>query len=247
MSKTVIGKRIVVIKRAVYTAVFTALVFVATVFIVVSTPATRGFFNLGETMIYTTALLTLDPLVSFIAGGAGSALADIYLGYAHYAPGTFVIKGVEGLLVVLLVRFFRRFTRRWRLFLVLMNILVSSLILAYGVLLYSGVTYLEIYGNTIEVNVPVYFWALLATVLALVIPWLGLRVDPHTGFHALALLVAGLEMVSGYFLYQTLYLRYNVYTAATEIPVNIGQALIGLIVALPLTKTLRGMGVGFGR
>jgi len=56
-----------------------------------------------------------------------------------------------------------------------------------------------------------------------------------------------LEMVTGYFLYQVLYLHYEVYVAATEMPVNIGQAVIGLIVALPLVKTLRGMGIEFGR
>jgi len=242
-----VTKRIELIKRAVYTAVFTALVFAATSFIVVSTPATRGFFNLGETMVYTTALLTLDPYIAFIAGGLGSALADIYLGYAYYAMGTFIIKGIEGLLVVLLAKLFRKAMTRWKVFLVLMNLVISVLILVYGVYLYSGVTYLKIYGNTIELHVPVYFWAFLATALALIIPWLGLRVDPSTGFDALALIISGLEMVTGYFLYQVLYLHYDVYVAATEIPVNIGQAVIGLTVALPLAKTLRGMGVEFGR
>lgn len=246
LSKPVI-KRVELIKRSVYTAVFTALVFAATSFIVVSTPATRGFFNLGETMVYTTALLTLDPYIAFVAGGLGSALADIYLGYAHYAMGTFIIKGVEGLLVVLLARLFRNMMTRWKFTLIIMNLIISVLILIYGVCLYSGVTYLEIYGNTIELHVPIYFWAFIAAMLALAIPWLGLRIDPSTGFDALALIISGLEMVTGYFLYQILYLRYNIYVAATEIPVNIGQAVIGLIVALPLVKTLRAMGVEFGK
>lgn len=240
-------KRVELIKRSVYTAVFTALVFAATSFIVVSTPATRGFFNLGETMVYTTALLTLDPYIAFVAGGLGSALADIYLGYAHYAMGTFIIKGVEGLLVVLLVRLFRNIMNKWKVTLIIMNLIISVLILIYGVYLYSGVTYLEIYGNTIELHVPIYFWAFIAAILALTILWLGLRIDPSTGFDALALIISGLEMVTGYFLYQILYLRYNIYVAATEIPVNIGQAVVGLIVTLPLVKTLRAMGVEFGK
>ena len=33
---------------------------------------------------------------AFIVGGLGSALADLLLGYAHYAPITLVVKGLEG-------------------------------------------------------------------------------------------------------------------------------------------------------
>ncbi len=29
-------------------------------------------------------------------GGLGSALADILLSYTHYAPITFIVKGIEG-------------------------------------------------------------------------------------------------------------------------------------------------------
>ena len=36
------------------------------------------------------------------AGGIGSMLADIFLGYAHYAPGTLVIKGVMALVAALM-------------------------------------------------------------------------------------------------------------------------------------------------
>jgi uncharacterized membrane protein len=78
-------------------ALTTALVTVATLVIRVPVPATQGYINLGETMIYLTALL-LGPGFGAVAGAVGSALADLLAGYASFAPFTFVIKGVEGAL-----------------------------------------------------------------------------------------------------------------------------------------------------
>lgn len=76
----------------------TAAVFVMTRVLVVPIPQTKGFFNLGEAGVYTAAVL-YGPAVGALAGGLGSALADLTLGYAQYAPFTLVIKGLEGALV----------------------------------------------------------------------------------------------------------------------------------------------------
>ena len=76
-------------------AVFTAAVFAATYVIHIPIPQTQGYINLGDTMVLTAGLL-LGPYLGLIAGGVGSALADIALGYAHWAPLTLIIKGLEG-------------------------------------------------------------------------------------------------------------------------------------------------------
>lgn len=57
---------------------------------------TRGYFNLGEVMVFFSAL-TFGWRAGSICGGIGSAAADILLGAGLYAPGTLVAKGVEGL------------------------------------------------------------------------------------------------------------------------------------------------------
>ncbi|MCS7172622.1 MAG: ECF transporter S component [Armatimonadetes bacterium] len=72
-----------------------ALVAVATLVIRIPVPATQGYINLGETMVYLTALL-LGPVSGAVAGGVGSALADLLAGYTAFAPFTLVIKGIEG-------------------------------------------------------------------------------------------------------------------------------------------------------
>jgi uncharacterized membrane protein len=80
-------------------ASFTALVFIATAIIPpIPIAATGGYFNFGETAIYITAFL-FGGMTAGFAGGVGSALADLYLGFGSFAPITFVVKGIEGMLV----------------------------------------------------------------------------------------------------------------------------------------------------
>ncbi len=64
-------------------------------------PATSGYFNLGETLIYVAALL-FGPFVG-AAAGAGATIADALVA-PQYAPGTFTIKAIEGLLVGILIK-----------------------------------------------------------------------------------------------------------------------------------------------
>ena len=82
-------------------AIFAALVAAATLLFVIPIPATSGYFNLGETLIYVAALL-FGPLVGAVAG-AGASIADMLVA-AQYAPGTFTIKAIEGFLVGFLTK-----------------------------------------------------------------------------------------------------------------------------------------------
>jgi len=61
-------------------------------------PATEGYINIGDAIIIAGALLG-GARAGALAGGIGSALADLYGGYSHWAPFTLVIKGLEGMLI----------------------------------------------------------------------------------------------------------------------------------------------------
>jgi uncharacterized membrane protein len=87
-------------------ALFCALVVVATIVVRLPIPATGGYFNLGDTIIFITSIL-LGPVSGMVVGGVGSALADVFGGFAQFAPWTLVIKGIEGLIAGLLIRVFR--------------------------------------------------------------------------------------------------------------------------------------------
>ncbi len=100
--------RNVTIRQVTLTALLMAMVTVATMLIQVPVPATKGFINIGDTVIFVAALM-LGPRAGLAAGGLGSALADVLSGYAHWAPWTLVIKGLEGLIAGAIgARAFRR-------------------------------------------------------------------------------------------------------------------------------------------
>ncbi|MFX1485052.1 MAG: ECF transporter S component, partial [Promethearchaeota archaeon] len=82
-------------------AIFTALTTVATIAFVIPFPSTQGYFNLGDTFAMLSGFL-LGPVGGFFAGGAGSALGDVFLGFPAFVPITFLAKGSEGFLVGLL-------------------------------------------------------------------------------------------------------------------------------------------------
>ena len=80
------------------TAVSIALVFIVTYATANYTiPATKGYFDFGDVMIFIVAL-TFGPVTGGLAGGIGSAASDAFsTGSGVYAPFTLVIKGLEGL------------------------------------------------------------------------------------------------------------------------------------------------------
>ena len=77
-------------------AVLTALTTAVTMTLAVPFPPTKGFFNLGDTMVFFSAL-TFGWRAGAICGGIGSAAADVLLGYGTFAPVTLIAKGSEGL------------------------------------------------------------------------------------------------------------------------------------------------------
>ncbi len=158
-----------------FAAIFAALVFIVTSQIPpIPIPATGGYFNIGEATIYVAALI-FGPFVGAFSGGVGAMLADVSLGYVAFAPGTLIIKGVEGAIVGFL-------------------------------------------SIKLKKSIP------NPTVRAII-----------------AVTVGGLVMVAGYFLYEILlamlFPGLEIFAVA-EIPLNIGQMLAGLIIAVPIMHTV---------
>ncbi|MCF2141091.1 MAG: ECF transporter S component [Candidatus Lokiarchaeota archaeon] len=79
-------------------ALMTALETVATSILSVNIPQTNGYFNLGECIIFITAILFGAYIGAFV-GGVGASLADVFLGYFSFAPITLIVKGLEGFFV----------------------------------------------------------------------------------------------------------------------------------------------------
>ncbi len=233
------GKTITPFNLAV-TAVFTALACVVTMMFSIYVPATAGFFNVGESMVFLSALL-FGPFVGAFAGGVGSMLADLLLGYPHYAPATLLIKACEGAVVGTLKKKNPKLSSKfhWKLFTIVLGIVAGFLLgLAWIIIGKIEVT-LGLGSGLFVLYIPAEFWLVLGIITALSIAVLGLLADPEFGWTVFSVIIGGFVMVLGYFLYQR-FLIYPLFkievVAIAEIPVNIGQMIIGAAAALPIAK-----------
>lgn len=149
-------------------AIFAALVFIVTSQVPpIPIPATGGYFNIGETTVYISALL-FGPIIGAFAGGVGAALSDAYLGFGLFAPGTLIIKATEGAI--------------------------------------TGFLFIK----------------------------LQKRIKNTATSATIAVLAGGSAMVTGYFLYEQLALGIPLAVALAEVPANLGQMAVGLVIAMPI-------------
>ena len=131
-------------------AIMTAVTTVLTMFVKIPTP-TRGYLNLSDTMIFFSAY-AFGPWVGGIIGGLGPALSDLISGYPQWAIFTFIIDGVQAVLVGLLIKEFKP-----------ANIIIGSVIagvwkvfgyfIACGILSGFGPALGEIVGNSFQMVV----------------------------------------------------------------------------------------------
>lgn len=143
-----------------------ALVALATYFPQIRIPATQGYLNFGDIMIFVSAL-TFGPAVGGFAGSVGSAISDVAGGYVYFAPFTFLIKGIEGLIAGLI-------------------------------------------SNRISQKRDV-----------------------------IAVIAAGTEMISGYFLTELFVLQLGWIKAISEVPFNVLQIVVGGAVGVPIALFVR--------
>lgn len=111
-------------------ALFMALVAVATMIVRIPIPQTTGYMNLGDSIVLLSGIF-FGPALGFMAGGIGSALADIFGGYYQWAPWTLFIKGVEASIMGLSVKHLKINTRKAS-FLVVVFFILSSAWMVFG-------------------------------------------------------------------------------------------------------------------
>ena len=230
-------------RRVAATAVFTAFVFVTTFSFAVTT-STGGYFDVGEIMVYITALV-MGPYVGAFAGGVGSAMSDALLA-PQYAPGTLVIKACEGFIVGYLgQRGFRESPRVHKGVGIVLGVIVAVVVLVVGLIsfpdasLLLGQPGLTPTTATADVSVSAVIWAALAVIAFAVTLIFSREIGPKFTWVALAILVGGAEMVAGYFLYETGILQIGLAAPTAEIPVNALQAIVGLVVAPPVAARVQ--------
>ena len=121
------------IKRIALGGILAAATILLTTLVSIPIPGGLGFVNLGDAGILTAAFLLGGPWGA-LCGGAASALSDLLLGYGHYAPATFLIKGGMALVFGLLYRALPNRVRVAAFF-------TASLLVPAGYFLYETILY----------------------------------------------------------------------------------------------------------
>lgn len=167
-----------------------------------------------------------------------------------------MVKGLEGFIVgYLATKTFAKVTKaKWRgvaltvglLFALVLSYIGTNFLSGDFSPAFGGAWYLPAY--TIELRIPALFWVALAALSLAVILLLGLRVETKSGLIVLSVLAGGMEMVTGYYVYESFIISLiapaslaATLAPAAEVPINVAQVLIGLLISIPLTRSIRRM------
>ena len=119
------------------TAVCMALTCIATMLIQIPIPL--GYAHLGDSVILITAYL-FGPVVGALAGGIGSAMADILTGYPVWAVPTLLIKTIMPLIACYI--FQNKVSRKPVISVrVLVGAVVTLLFMTAGYVFFGGILY----------------------------------------------------------------------------------------------------------
>lgn len=129
--------------KLVMTALFMALCCAGT-FIHIPSPASQGYLNMGDCFVILSGWF-LGPVYGFLAGGIGSALSDVFLGYSSYAPATLIIKGLMAVAAYFIVRAFTKKGKEAKIFPRILSAVAAEIIMIGGYYLYDSL----VYGNFI--------------------------------------------------------------------------------------------------
>lgn len=124
--------------KIVFAALFAALTCVATMAIRVPSPT--GYANLGDCFVLCSGWV-LGPVWGTISAGVGSMFADIFSGYAYYAPATLIIKG----LMALAAFYIYKLLCKKKMIAKIISAVVAECIMIFGYFLFSSL----VLGNEI--------------------------------------------------------------------------------------------------
>ncbi len=154
------------ILKITYTAIFTALILLATSVLKFSTGLGEGYIHLGDSFIYLSACVLPFPYC-LVAGALGGALADIISGYAIWSIPTMIIKALNVLPFAIICKKSKS-TKILSKQTVLMTV-ISGVITIVGYFIAESILYsvasatLSLIGNTIQAVASGIIFVIIAT------------------------------------------------------------------------------------
>ena len=124
------------LKHLVTASMLAALTCVATLIIQIPSP-TQGYLHLGDAVVLLCGWL-LGPIWGASAAGIGSMLADIFSGYAFYAPATLLIKAAVAALACLLQRALAVCLKKIPIFTLFLSALCAEIVMVLGYFVFEA-------------------------------------------------------------------------------------------------------------
>ena len=161
-------------QKIVFTALLAALTCVTTMAVRIPTPL-GGYVNLGDAIVILSATL-LSPIYAVFAAGIGSALADLFSGYALYAPATLVIKALMALIAYSVMK---SFGGKKKILVQALGALLAALWMVTGYYIFEG--FLYGFGTSL-VNIPAnVIQGTVGAVLGVILIHLIKKISPQIG------------------------------------------------------------------
>ncbi|HZK01298.1 MAG TPA: ECF transporter S component [Anaerovoracaceae bacterium] len=230
--------------KVILTGLMMAIIAVSTMIIAIPVPFTNGYIHLGDSMIFLSVLI-LGWRNGAVAAGVGSALADLFLGYVHWAPWTFIIKGIMALLMGFAIEKAMKNRRNTVLAVASTVVLwISFNFVVNRIIIYEAehnpaellsdeipdVSSLGAFLNSVQSQLMLA--ALLIPVFLIIIAFVIKKKEHYTislcGI--LGMTLSGLFMVFGYYIAGGI-LYGNFAVSAFSIPMNMIQFVMGFLVA----------------
>lgn len=245
MNKTVL--------KLTYSGLMAALTFISTSILAFPVAFTNGYIHLGDGFVLSCGVV-LGKKYGALAAGIGSALADIYLGYASWALPTFIIKALMAYLVGWLFedltnkgkvyRMMTAFTAMWFGFIAVLGSILynsGSVYASTDLLIADGLI-----AEAAELGARTTFTMNVLIIAAITLPllllgiYLYIRNNDHRTIllnKVVTFLTAGTIMI---FLYYATYgiLYGNWVVPVFSVPSNLIQYIIGIVIASSLAPLM---------
>ncbi|EOD00710.1 ECF transporter S component [Caldisalinibacter kiritimatiensis] len=249
-------------KKLTYGGLMTALVFVATAFVPqIPIPFTQGYVHLGDSMVFVAAIL-LGWQYGAIAGGLGSALADLYLGFYIWILPTLIIKALMGAIVGFMGKTYRE--KKLKAIKNVINVVIGGGWIITGVYMknllnvrlreienselamklvneFEQIKNLQDLSNLIDYVQSFLLAAIVIIPLVVVMISILFRYKDKEVFglsNLVGMATAGIWMVIGYYFAGSL-ITGSLIVPIFSVPFNILQFVVGVVIAFPISIAIK--------
>lgn len=145
-------------------ALFCAMIYISTTFLVLPLPSNMGYYHLGDTMVLLSGAL-LGPFFGPLSAALASSLSDVSLGYSIYTPATLIVKGLMSFWSAKMIKKESKLGKKIVFAIVALLTLVGGYFIYESILTSPQVAIASIIPNAIQGSIGILFFFIIYSVL----------------------------------------------------------------------------------